>query len=107
MITAIITDKTVVLEISGELSGAECDNLSRKVLESLASNPTNQPAISFVYLDMRNLTFMDSGALGVLMGLKATCRTHGAKVVLRAPSPEVRQILLSARYDLVFEIIDL
>lgn len=106
MIIATITDKTLVLEISGELSGAECDNLRRKVLENLGSIPPNQATISIVFLDMRNLTFMDSGALGVLMGLKATCRTHGAKVVLRAPSPEVRQILLSARYDLVFEIID-
>lgn len=77
---------TVVLRLGGELDMSGTDDL-------LAATAGIAPS-SRVVLDLRELTFMDSSGLRVIMNLDVRARAEGWDLTLTAPRDEVRRLLM-------------
>lgn len=54
-------------------------------------------------LDMRDVTFMDSQGLHMLLATDVALREVGGGVTVTAPSPQVRKLLAVSGLDLVVE----
>ena len=55
-------------------------------------------------LDFAKLDYISSAALGVLLGVQKRLEAHDAALRISKPTPHVRELLVLARFDLVFEI---
>ena len=55
-------------------------------------------------LNFAQVSYIDSGGLGVLVGLLTTARAAGGDVKLAAPSMRVQEVLRITHLDTVFEI---
>jgi anti-anti-sigma factor len=55
-------------------------------------------------VDMSQIEYMDSSALGMLLQLKEHAEKIKGKVVLHRPTPAVRDVLNIAHFDSLFEI---
>lgn len=55
-------------------------------------------------LNFAQVSYIDSGGLGVLVGLLTTARAAGGDIKLAAPSERVREVLKITHLDSVFEI---
>lgn len=86
--------------LSGELNRSACDGFRTSILSSV------KKAGADIYLDMRNLHFIDSAGLGTLVSLKASIEKSGHRVLLVSPSADIRTSLVAFRFDKVFDIIE-
>jgi anti-anti-sigma factor len=85
-----------VLVVEGEM-----DLLARSLAPSLwAEEPVH------VVVDLRGVTFMDAGGLGVLVGGRHTAVRSGGELLLVAPSGPVRRVLAITGMDAVFTTFD-
>jgi anti-anti-sigma factor len=57
-----------------------------------------------VVLNLSGVTFIDSSALGMLLLAREECLKHHKSLALRNPSGQVEQVLLLAKFDLMFSI---
>lgn len=57
-------------------------------------------------VDLGETVYIDSSALGMLLLLREHAGNQGAEVVLRGPSPDVRNILEIANFHTLFTIED-
>lgn len=57
-----------------------------------------------LYLDFKNVTFLESSALGILLLLREKAEAKGAQVALLNPSPAVRSALDAVQFGKLFEI---
>jgi anti-sigma B factor antagonist len=55
-------------------------------------------------LNFAGVSYVDSGGLGVLVGLLTTARAAGGDIKLAAPGGRVREVLKITRLDSVFEV---
>ena len=55
-------------------------------------------------LNFAQVSYIDSGGLGVLVGLLTTARAAGGDIKLAAPSGRAREVLKITHLDSVFEI---
>lgn len=63
-------------------------------------------ADSPIYVDLSDVTFIDSNGLGVLIGAKRTGEGIGVPVILQSPSLQVRRVLEVSGLDQIFEVDD-
>jgi len=63
----------------------------------------NHPNIT-VKIDMHNVVYMDSAALGMLIQLRQTTERLKGKVILVRPQQTAMEILQTARFDQLFTI---
>lgn len=98
-------NESLVIEISGKLTGEACGELRRIAQEHFHDKSVPHPASS-VYLIFGHLCTIDSAGLGLLMGLKILCRRHRAKLYLVCLQPDIRQVLASVGLHLVIDILD-
>ena len=82
------TDDTIVLRLQGELDMATAPGLGRTLQTALAAGP------STLALDLRELTFVDSTGIRVLITACRQAGSEGCRCVRRAPSRAVRTALL-------------
>lgn len=83
--TQLIDDETAVVAPSGDVDLWSAPELKRTLYEMLAANRTR------LVLDLAGVRFMDSTALGVLVGIERRL-TDDARLALAEPSPEVLRI---------------
>ena len=57
-----------------------------------------------VELELANLSYVDSAALGMLLLLRDAAEKCGAKVVLKSPKGQVEKLLRLSRFDQIFSI---
>ena len=57
-----------------------------------------------VRVDLSGVTFVDSMALGVLLGSMKRLRVHGGKLLLVAPATDIRRIFEITLLDRVFAL---
>lgn len=87
-----------VVAVAGDVdlhSGPEL----RDRLTSLAEDGARQ-----VTIDLTKATFLDSMALGVILGAKKQLDRDGGELILVVPSPELRRIFEITMLDRVLEI---
>jgi len=99
----IATDATgpnPTVRASGELDLSSCGLLQAAIRAAESSKP---PAI---VLDLRNITFLDSTGLNVLLAEQANARTDGRRLLLVRPLGPPDRIFRLTRLEDRFEFID-
>jgi anti-sigma B factor antagonist len=100
-ISARRTDKTTILDISGDIDLAHSPEVRRKVLLEFRENRTPR-----VILNLRDVNYIDSsGVASLLEGLKAS-RDVGSRLILFGLSPIAHEVLQISRLLAIFEIYD-
>ena len=89
---------STVLSVSGEMTVSDRD-IFGGLLPSLC-----RPGNRSVVVDMKDLEYMDSAGLGMLLTLREEATKQGAVVSIRHPEGEVREMLDLARFDTLFAI---
>ncbi len=82
------TDDVVVVTLSGELAMP-----ATFWLEPELERVTDGEDIRALVLDMEDVPFMDSAALGLLLATQARLQSAGVRLVVANPSAAVRRIL--------------
>lgn len=91
---------TTVLYLRHHLAFAD----RRAFLESI---PEFLPAgTARLVIELRDLRFLDSAGLGMLLSLKEAADKQAVAIVLRNPTGGVRQLLKLAKFEAVFAIED-
>ena len=80
--------------LSGRFDAAQVDK-SRTVFDRLTVTTP---------IDFKDLEYISSAGLGVLMATQKRLSEHGHKLRLRNVSGHIRDVFRIARFDLIFEI---
>jgi anti-sigma B factor antagonist len=89
----------MLVRLSGELDIAVQEDLRTQLDAAAAESDT-------VDIDLSDVTYADSTALGVFIALRNKLLERGGKVRLVSPSARIRRLLDYAGLDRVFEITD-
>src|SRR4051812_35389240 len=88
------------LRLSGELDIEGAPVLREAALKLIVEAPSN------IVFDLRDLDFIDSTGVGVLVGVRNRLQTGGSYLILRKPSDRVRRVFELTGLDKVFTIKD-
>jgi anti-anti-sigma factor len=94
-----VTDRTRVIEVSGELdlsSGDELEALAAPMLTAGAE----------VAILLREVEFADSSGLGALLALQQRADEAGARLLLVDPSPALRRVLEVTATGELFDVLE-
>ena len=83
----LLQQQQIVVAVEGELDAASTPMLVESVLDTVLSTPT------VVWLDLRGVTFLDSGGLWALLSLRRTASVLGAALEVRDISDAVRRVI--------------
>ncbi len=89
---------TVVLVVRGDVDLHVADEFEQALRSAAAETPVT------VIVDLSEATFLDSMALGVLLGATKRLRPSGGRLRVVAPGSEVRRILEITHLDRVFQV---
>ncbi len=98
---ARIENDALEATVVGEIDLHNSPDLRVGLLELLKDHPCKR-----LVLDIKQVPYMDSSAVAVLVELLQKMRKTGGKVVLVSPQPRVRGLLEIARLDTIFEVVD-
>ncbi|HEY2813852.1 MAG TPA: STAS domain-containing protein [Acidimicrobiales bacterium] len=91
-------DDWTVLAVSGEIDIATAPSLREKLHTLLAEGRSN------LIIDLDEVTFLDSTALGVLVGVLKRARTEGGELRIVSNQPRVRKVFEITRLDSAFDL---
>ena len=80
-------DQTVLFEIAGEMDVFSVPAVKERIVQAVSDGD------HFLIIDLREVSYMDSTGLGVLIGGLKRAREHGGNLCLLAPHSRVRKIL--------------
>ena|SRR2546421_6687526 len=89
-----------VLGVTGEIDIATAPSLREKLHSLLAEGRAN------LIIDLDDVTFLDSTALGVLVGVLKRARTEGGELRIVCNQPRVRKVFEITRLDSAFDLCD-
>ncbi len=95
---AIVVEDTAVINVQGRLTVENHIPFLEKGAAVLAETP-------FLIVNLAEATFLDSSALGALVGLAKQTREAGGKLWLAAVSENIRRTMALMRLDRFFEIV--
>lgn len=103
MFTYIISEKPkyILISISGRLIEKEAAEPLIKEVESLIDNGKNK----FV-VDGKNLEYMNSSGLSVLLHILTKARNSGGEAVLCELSKKVKQLFIITKLTSVYSVVD-
>jgi anti-anti-sigma factor len=93
------TTRTVVVMLDGEFDIARTAELRDTILLARTDEPE-------VFVDMSNVTFIDSSALRALLEVRRVLAEQGAVLVISDPSPCVRRVLSATATSAIFGVAD-
>jgi anti-sigma B factor antagonist len=93
-------DGWAVLTVSGEIDIATAPSL-RERLHGLLADDKHQ-----LVVDLDDVGFLDSTALGVLVGVLKRARSEGGEVRIVCTQPRVRKVFEITRLDSAFDLFD-
>jgi anti-sigma B factor antagonist len=91
------TSPESVVVLAGELDLADAPAVSSQL--QAAAGPDGR-----VVVDLHGVTFIDSTAIGALVGVQRVLKERGGTLVLRRPSRAVARLLELTALDRLFEI---
>jgi anti-sigma B factor antagonist len=89
-----------VLTVSGEIDIATAPSLRERLHAMLADDKPR------LVVDLDDVGFLDSTALGVLVGVLKRARTEGGEVRIVSTQPRVRKVFEITRLDSAFDLFD-
>ena len=90
------TEEMMIVALSGDFDLSAVASV-RSVFHEVTSD-----GWSIVLVDLEAVDFVDSAALGVLIGLQRRCRAIDGECVLAAAQPEVTRLLEVTGLDTIF-----
>ena len=93
-------DDWAVLTVSGEIDIATAPSL-RERLHALLAEDKRQ-----IVVDLDDVGFLDSTALGVLVGVLKRARSEDGEVRIVCTQPRVRKVFEITRLDSAFDLFD-
>ena len=94
------SNDTVTAYVTGELDQCSAQGIRRE-LDKLIRDPEVRRLI----LDFKDMSFMDSSGIGVILGRYRELRARGGTVAVRNMTPPVRRIFLLAGMNQVIDIL--
>ncbi|MBX2863529.1 MAG: STAS domain-containing protein [Leptolyngbyaceae cyanobacterium MAG.088] len=89
-----------VIEPSGILDGTQTTSFRQQVDATLAKGT------KVLLIDLKDITFVDSSGLGVLVACLKNARTAGCKMYICSINDQVRMLFELTSMDRVFEIFE-
>ena len=87
-----------LLSVFGELDLHVAPELQERIGAAI------ERGADLVVVDLSDVTFIDSMALGVLLGAFNRLRRHGGNLRLVVPSPQLRRVFEIAQFDRIFSL---
>lgn len=91
---------TVLIRVQGELDMATAPRLGQQLASALDARP------AVLALDLKELTFLDSSGIRVLIAALRRANTQATRFILRSPQPSVLRSLKLTGVDQLFVIDD-
>jgi anti-sigma B factor antagonist len=91
---------TFVVALSGEIDLYTAPELKAELMRLIAAGPSR------MLVDMTEATFVDSTALGVLLGAVKRLRLLGGELAIVCSNPNIRRIFSITLLDRAFTIFD-
>ena len=88
-----------VLKLSGE-ARLSIESLEQKSLQLMATRP------ELVVVDLSEITFLSTLAMGSLVKLYRSLKAHGGKAILAAAQPRILGVLQHTKLDTLFGMSD-
>ena len=82
-----LRERLVIVQVRGELDMGSADALRRALDEAEASE------VDVVRVDASEVAFLDSAALGVILGCAQRMNARGGRLELVCESPAIRRVL--------------
>ena len=93
-------NSTVTVRISGELDHCSAQSIRRE-LDALIG----EPGVKTLILDLRDMTFMDSSGIGLIMGRFKRMTELGSDILIANPSPAIRKLIGLASVERVVRVV--
>lgn len=78
---------TVLVKVSGELDHCSAKGIRRELDELI-----KDPQVKKLVLDLKDMPFMDSSGIGVILGRYRTLSMRGGKVAVKNMNPQVQRV---------------
>lgn len=98
MNTRSVDENTSVITLDGEVDVYTAPQLKQQIITMLDNNITN------VVVDLTNVEYLDSTALGVLIGGLKRLRERDGSLNLVCPNPRIRRIFEITGLDKIFDM---
>jgi anti-sigma B factor antagonist len=95
-----VAGDVIILECAGRLVFGEEAALLRETVKALL--PQNRK----ILLNLKNVSYIDSGGLGVLVGLSTSAQAAGGEIKLAELTQRVNQLLQVTKLVTVFDVRD-
>ena len=102
MLKTEVLDKSLLVEIAGELDLKVADKLRTDLDKLIDENPKRELILNF-----SNVSFIDSSGLGVLLGRYKKICTTGNKIYIKDVQPQVKRVLELSGIARLIDITDL
>jgi anti-sigma B factor antagonist len=89
----------VYIILSGRIILEDCEVLRRAIISHIMQG------IQRVYVDLSGVEYIDSAGLGLLVGIKMTCKKINSRLILIQPTKTVADILYISKLDGIFEFL--
>lgn len=93
-----IQPNACILTLSGKAAATDAQQLDHAVDNAIATRP------DLLVVDMENLEFVGSFAIGALIRLEKAVRAENGVVRLASPQPQIQTMLTQSRLDQRFPI---
>ena len=91
---------TVLVKLEGELDHCSAQAVRRE-LDGLISDPQ----VKKLVLDLKNMSFMDSSGIGVILGRYRTLAMRGGAVAVKNMNPHVQRIFTLSGMGQIIQIL--
>ena len=91
---------TVTVYVTGELDHYSAQSVRRE-LDTLIS----RPGVKRLVLDLKDMNFMDSSGIGVILGRYRELRERGGSVAVRNMNPQVEKVFTLSGMKQVIQIL--
>lgn len=91
---------TLFVSLTGELDHCSAQSIRRELDQLIAD-----PDIKQVVMNLKDMTFMDSSGIGVLLGRYRTLAKRGGKMAVQNMNPHVERIFYLSGLNQVIQIL--
>ena len=91
---------TVLARVKGELDHCSAQSVRRE-LDGLIADP----GVRHLILDLKEMTFMDSSGIGVILGRYRALSQRGGTVAVKNMNPHVEKIFILSGMNQIIQII--
>ncbi len=94
-------DSSLSISFAGEMDSAECKKIKNVIDGYIIKYQPKK-----VYLDLKNVNFMDSSGIGLIMGRYKISKMLNSKMYILNPNEKVKKIINISSIDKIVEVVE-